>query len=198
MLEPSLVLAFVLAAVASFFTPGPNNLMLMTSSAKFGLVATLPHAAGVALGFPVMLLIVGLGLGEVFTAYPLIGTVMRYAAAAYFLWMAWTMLGLSIGPATGSERPMRFYEAALFQWINPKSWVTAVSFVALFVPAGEGRLFHLVALAIGSALLGPFSCATWMVFGKGLVAFLRRTGGEKLLGWILAGLMLVAVVLFLV
>src|SRR5690606_36431323 len=123
MLQPSLVLAFVFAAVAAFFTHGPNNLMLMTSSAKFGLAATLPHAVGVVVGFPVMVFLVGLGLGEVFTAYPVIGTVMRYGAAAYLLWMAWTMLGLSIGPATGRERPMRFYEAALFQWINPKSWV---------------------------------------------------------------------------
>lgn len=193
----SLVAAFLLAAITSYFSPGPNNLMLMTSSAKFGMAATLPHAMGIVMGFPLMVFVVGLGLGEVFAAYPAINTVMRYGAAAYFLWMAWTMLGFSIGPAESGERPMRLYEAALFQWINPKAWAMAVSFVALFVPAGEGRLWGLLLLTLGCVLLGPFSCGAWMAFGRGLIAFLRRTGAERYLGLVLAGLMLASVVLFL-
>lgn len=112
MFNSSLVAAFLLAGISSYFSPGPNNLMLMTSSAKFGLARTVPHATGIVIGFPVMVFIVGLGLGEVFTAYPVINTVMRYAAAAYFLWMAWTMLGIRIGSAGGDERPMRLHEAA--------------------------------------------------------------------------------------
>lgn len=198
MLNTSLIAAFALAAITSSFSPGPNNLMLMTSSAKFGLAATLPHAAGIVLGFPVMVLIVGLGLGELFTAYPAISTAMRYGAALYFLWMAWTMLGIRIGGATGSERPMRLYEAAAFQWINPKAWAMAVSFVALFVPPGEGRLVSLVLVVIGCAVLSPLSCGTWMVFGRAVIAFLNRTGSERYLGMILAGLMLASVVLFLI
>ncbi|SDG46284.1 LysE family translocator [Pelagibacterium luteolum] len=198
MLEPTMLAAFFLAAVTAYFSPGPNNLMLMTSSAKFGLAATMPHAIGIIFGFPVMLFVVGLGLGEVFTAYPVLSTIMRYAAAAYFLWMAWTMLGISIGPASGSERPMRAYEAALFQWINPKAWATAVSFAAFFVPPGEGRIVNLLVLSIGSAMLSPMSCALWMVGGRALITFLQRTGGERFLGGVLAALMLIAVVLFLI
>lgn len=86
----------------------------------------------------------------------------------------------------------------MFQWINPKAWAMAVSFVALFVPPGEGRITSLLVLSIGCLLLGPFSSAAWMVFGKGLVEFLRRTNGEALLGWILAVLMIVSVILFLI
>ena len=196
--DPSLVAAFFLAALTAFFSPGPNNLMLMTSSAKFGLVPTLPHAAGIVVGFPVMVFIIGLGLGEVFTLYPWLGAAMRWLAAVYFLWMAWTMLGIRIGEASGSERPMRFHEAAAFQWINPKAWAMAISFVALFVPPGEGRLAGLVVLSLGCVFVGPFSGGLWMVFGRGLIAFLRRTGAERYLGVILAVLMLAAVVLFLI
>ncbi|WMT85757.1 LysE family translocator [Pelagibacterium sp. 26DY04] len=198
MLDGSLVAAFVLAAASSYFSPGPNNLMLMTSSAKFGIGATVPHAAGIVFGFPLMVFVVGLGLGEIFTAYPWVNTIMRYGAAIYFLWMAWTMLGIKIGSASGGERPMRLYEAAAFQWINPKAWVMAIGFVALFVPPGEGRLTSLVLVTIGCIALSPVSCGTWMVFGRGLIAFLRRTGGERYLGWILAALMLASVVLFLI
>lgn len=194
----TLLMAFFFAAVSSYFSPGPNNLMLMTSSAKFGLVRTVPHAVGIVIGFPVMVFLVGLGLGELFTAYPAINAVMRYLAAAYFLWMAWTMLGLQIGAVSGAERPMRLHEAALFQWINPKAWVMAVGFVAAFVPPGEGRIWGLALLAFGCFALGPFSTAAWMVFGKGLVVFLRSTGGERFLGWILAVLMAASVVLFLI
>lgn len=194
----TLLVAYLLAAATSSFSPGPNNLMVMTSSAKFGLGPTVPHCIGITIGFPIMVFIVGLGLGELFTAYPAISTMMRYGAAAYFLWMAYHMLGITIGPATGRERPMRSYEAALFQWINPKAWAMAVSFVALFVPPGPDRIASLALLSLGCCVFGAFSSTTWMVFGRGLIVFLERTGLEKYLGVILAGLMLCAVVLFLI
>tara|TARA_R100000365_G_C2737286_1_gene66405 strand:- start:115 stop:717 length:603 start_codon:yes stop_codon:yes gene_type:complete len=197
MLNGSLVAAFFLACATASFSPGPNNLMVMTSSAKFGLAATVPHGVGIMVGFPVMVFVVGFGLAGVFEAYPWINTAMRYGAALYFVWMAWTMLGIRIGNVQGSERPMRLHEAAGFQWINPKAWAMALSFVALFVPAGEGRLINLLLVSLGCALVSVFSVGTWMVFGRGLIAFLRKTGTEKYLGPILAVLMLASVVLFI-
>lgn len=196
-MNTALLAAFLAAAVPTFFTPGPNNLMLMASSAKFGLRRTLPHMLGILFGFPLMVFVVGLGLGEVFTQYPLLKTVLKYAAAAYFLWLAWTLLGLRVGEAKGAERPLRFVEAALFQWINPKAWAMAVSFVALVVEPGEGRIATLLLLSLGCLAIGPFSSSLWMLFGDQLERLLRRTGTERFLGAILAGLMLVAVVLFL-
>ncbi|WP_127143301.1 LysE family translocator [Pelagibacterium montanilacus] len=195
--DSSLLIAFLFAASAGFFSPGPNNLMLMTSSAKFGLWRTLPHAIGIVLGFPLMVFVVGLGLGEIFTRYPQINLALRVVSAAYFLWMAWTMLGIRIGEARGSERPMRLHEAALFQWVNPKAWAMAVSFVALFITPGQERVVQLVLLAGLCTAMGPFSAGLWMVSGRAVVAFLRRTGSERLLGWVLAGLMVASVILFL-
>lgn len=194
----SIVAGFLLLSVPAFFTPGPNNLMLMTSSAKFGIGRTVPHALGIILGFPFMVFAVGLGLGELFTAFPVIKTVMKYAAAAYFLWMAWHLLGLKIGEAEASARPLRTYEAALFQWVNPKAWAMATSVVAAFVVPGEARLFSLLAVTLGCLILSPFSCIVWMVFGQQLQSFLERTKSERFLGAILAGLMCVAVILFLI
>lgn len=196
-MDTALLLAFFAAAIPTFFTPGPNNLMLMAASAKFGLSRTVPHMLGVCVGFPTMVFVIGLGLGEVFTQYPWLKTVLKYVAAANLLWMAWTLLGLKIGAASGRERPLSFWQAALFQWVNPKAWAMAVSFVALLVEPGPGRIFTLALLTLGCLVLGPFSSFAWMVFGQGLEQVLRRTGTERFLGAILAALMLIAVVLFL-
>jgi threonine/homoserine/homoserine lactone efflux protein len=194
----ALVTAFFAAAIPAFFTPGPNNLMLMTSSARFGVGRTVPHMLGVVLGFPLMVLLVGLGLGEVFDAFPALGTVLKFVAAAYLLWMAWTLLGLKLHETGSADRPMRLYEALLFQWVNPKAWAIAVSLVALVVAAGPGHLRSVALLTLGCLVIAPFSCALWMVGGRQLEVWLRRSGTERYLGAILAVLMVVAVILFLV
>lgn len=196
-MDLQLLVAFLLLAVPAYFTPGPNNLMLMTSAAKFGAQRTLPHAAGIAIGFPFMVGAVGLGLGELFAAFPSLKQVLKFAAAAYFLWMAWHLLGLKIGDQQGRSRPMRAVEAGLFQWINPKAWAMAVSFVSAFVVAGEGRYVSIALLTLATFLLSPFSSLTWIFFGRELKRFLTRTGLERYLGAVLAALMVSAVVLFL-
>jgi threonine/homoserine/homoserine lactone efflux protein len=197
-MDTTLVAAFLAAAIPTFFTPGPNNLMLMASTAKFGFRPTIPHALGVSLGFPVMVFVLGLGLSEVFHAWPWLKPVLKAVAVVNFLWLAWTLLGLKVGSAEGSDRPLRFYEAAVFQWINPKAWAMAISFIALVVDEGPNRAWTLALLTIGCIALAPFSTVLWMFFGQQLDRLLKRTGTERYLGMILAGLMIVAVVLFLI
>jgi len=194
----SVIIAFLFLTIPAFATPGPNNLMLMASGAKFGLRRTLPHAVGINIGFPLMVFVLGLGLAEVFGAYPQIKIVMKYLAAGYFLWMAWNLLGLKIGQQGGAARPMKFIEAVLFQWVNPKAWAMAVSFIAAFASTGEASLSSLVLITIGCMFIGPFFSFFWVIFGKQLHILLVRTKAEKFLGAILATLMLVAVVLFLI
>lgn len=197
-MDAALLAAFLAAAIPATFTPGPNNLMLMTSAARFGLVRTIPHGLGVSLGFPLMVFVVGLGLGAVFEAFPVLKDILKWVAAVYFLWMAWTLLGLKLHDVSGPARPMRAYEAALFQWVNPKAWAMAVSFVAAFVGTGPDRYLSLGLLTLGVLLLTPLSCGVWMVFGQQLEVWLRRTGTEHYLGVILALLMVLAVILFLI
>ena len=139
----------------------------------------------------------GLGLGEIFEQFPVLKTILKFAAAAYFLWMAWTLLGLKLQDAAGRKRPMRVHEAALFQWINPKAWAMAVSLMALVVDPGPQRLWTIALVTLGCLLIGPFSSGLWMVFGQQLETLLKRTGTDRFLGAILAGLMVIAVVLFL-
>lgn len=197
-MNTALIWSFLLLAVPAYFTPGPNNLMLMTSTARFGFVRTIPHGVGIMFGFPFLVFVVSLGLGEAFHAFPVAKTVLKYVSAAYLLWLAWHLLSLRIGSVTARARPLRAYEAALFQWVNPKGWAMAASFAAAFVAGGDGRLASIIWLTLGCLVLSPLSTLTWMAFGESLQAFLRRTGLERYLGIALALLLVTAVILFFI
>jgi threonine/homoserine/homoserine lactone efflux protein len=190
--------AFVVAAIPGFFTPGPNNLMLMASSAKFGFRRTIPHGLGVTIGFALMVVLVGLGLGEVFRYVPWLEPVLKILAAINLLYLAWTLLGLKIKDQGAGERPLTFLEGAGFQWINPKAWALAVSFVAMVVWAGPGRFLGIGVVGLGCLVIGAFSSPTWMVFGDRLEKLLKRTGGERFLGVVMAVLVVLSVVLFFI
>jgi len=197
-MNATLIWSFLLLAVPAGFTPGPNNLMLLTSTARFGFMRTVPHGLGIVFGFPFMVFVVSLGLGQAFHAFPVVKTVLKYISAAYLLWLAWHLLSLRIGSVEARARPLRAYEAALFQWINPKGWVMAVSFAAAFVVAGEGRFASIIWLTLGCLVLATLSSLTWMGVGESLQAVLKKTGLERYLGAALALFLVAAVMLFFI
>ena len=195
----TIFIAFVAAAIPAFFTPGPNNLMLMASSAKFGFERTIPHGLGVTVGFALMTVLVGLGLGQVFASVTWLKTVLEYLAAAYLLYLAWTLLGLKLHAGDSKDRPLTFLQAAGFQWINPKAWAMAVSFGAMVVDPGPGRFLAIAILGIACLVIGGLSSPTWMLFGDRLEALIRTwPNGERIVGIVLAVLVVASVVLFLI
>src|ERR1700704_5040695 len=84
----SLLIAFVMFAVVMFFTPGPNNIMLLASGLTYGFRRTVPHIAGITIGFSFMVGSVAPGLGTIFIAYPVLQTILKYAGAAYLIYLA--------------------------------------------------------------------------------------------------------------
>ena len=138
-MTPDILAALALFCFAASITPGPNNAMLLASGANFGLRATLPHLAGVVLGFALLILVIGAGLGALFAAYPPLHTALKIVGGAYLLWLAAriaTAKGMAGREAGG--RPITFFEAAAFQWVNPKAYAMAVGAVAAYVPRGGG------------------------------------------------------------
>src|SRR5689334_16515554 len=173
-MDSTTFVAFIAAAIPGFFTPGPNNLMLMASSAKFGFQRTVPHGLGVTIGFALMVVLVGLGLGEVFRYLPWLEPVLKILAAINLLYLAWTLLGLKIKDQGAGDRPLSFLEGAGFQWINPKAWALAVSFVAMVVDPGPGRYVGIGVVGLGCLVIGAVSSPTGMVFGDRLEKRLKR------------------------
>lgn len=163
-----------LVALATFcfisaMTPGPNNIMLMASGINYGVRRTLPHAAGVILGWPLMLLLVALGLGRVFEMWPPAYLLLKVVSGLYMLWLAWRIASASPfeGDETGASEPMSFMSAAAFQWVNGKAWIMAVSSIAAFATAGNYGA-SVAAVVICFALCAVISSTSWMLFGAGL------------------------------
>jgi threonine/homoserine/homoserine lactone efflux protein len=107
MLPADLLLALVIFAFVALITPGPNNIMLMASGVNFGLQASLPHLFGIFLGFLVMIVLVGLGIGSLFAAQPWLHTALKTASALYMLWLAWRLAqATEIGDGGEGARPI--------------------------------------------------------------------------------------------
>ena len=157
----------VFAAVTSI-TPGPNNLMLMTSGANFGFRRTLPHLAGVTVGFGLMNVIVGFGLGRLITEAPSLHGALQIAGTTYLLYLAWRIAtSRGIGGGNATARPMRFLEAVAFQTVNVKAWTMSLGAFATYAVAGE--LAATIALITGMFVVVGIPCSvTWTAFGVGL------------------------------
>jgi len=169
------LLALTAICFATVWTPGPNNALLAASGARFSLRASLPHALGVACGFPVMMALIGLGLGEVFRAVPVIAETLRWAGAVVLLWLAWKILGTRIQqPGNLSGRPWRFHEAVLFQWINPKAWIMAISVASQFVTSKAPVLETLICASV-FLFTGLTSALGWVGIGTALQRWLAAS-----------------------
>lgn len=166
--------AIALFAFLSIITPGPNNLMIMTSSMNFGVRKSLPHFFGIIVGFPLMLLAMGLGLNAVFSALPAFQHVLLVFSLLMMLYLAWQMVRFSPAAPTATENPQRvarplgFLQAVLFQWVNPKAWFMASAAVALF-PAGPATpLVDVFVVALVMASMGLWCVGLWLLLGARL------------------------------
>jgi threonine/homoserine/homoserine lactone efflux protein len=188
-MSPALLAGFLMFAIAGSITPGPNNLMLMASGTVFGVRRTLPHVAGVVLGFGLMNLAVGLGLAQVLRASPLVFAVLRWAAAAYILYIAYRMVtAKGPGVAVTGERPMSFIGAVAFQWINPKAWVMALGAVGTYAEH-DRFLVDVVIIALGYMLVGGPTALTWTGFGSAIRRWFKKPGHLKAFNWTMAALL---------
>lgn len=181
--------ALVLFAVVSSGTPGPNNLMLMTSGVNFGVRRTLPHFWGVDLGFAIMTLLVGLGLSEVFVRVPALLVALKWLGAAYLLWLAWKIA--RSGPLKGGTvraRPLTFLQAAAFQWVNPKAWIMAVTACATYADPDRYTSSVLVIAAVFAVVTAPCSGA-WVGFGAALQRWLGSPRNRAIFNYIMAALL---------
>ena len=157
-------------------TPGPNNVMLTASGVNFGFARTIPHMLGIGFGHIVQVMVTCLSLGEIFLRYPIAQRSLKIAGFCYLLYLSWRILGASAGKEKkGSRgRPLRFYEAALFQFVNPKAWVFVTTVAALFLPEGnEGLLRNAFFLSFTAGIVVIPCIALWAGFGLGLRRFLH-------------------------
>lgn len=190
-----LIAAIVFAFVTSI-TPGPNNTMLMASGMRFGFTRTIPHIFGISLGFPIMLLAVGIGFGRLFEKWPAMHYIPGMLGAAYLLYFAWQIAWADLQDVEeqSAARPMTLFQAAAFQWVNPKAWIIATGAVtALLKP--ESFVFGSVALAMLYGVVSFPCVALWAAGGDIMARALTRPWQRRIFSIILAVLLSVAVLM---
>ncbi len=187
-------IALIGFAIATSITPGPNNLMLMASGANFGFRRTLPHMLGISLGHMFMVVLVGLGLSQLFERFPVLHTAMQVASIAYLLYLAWKIANAA-PPAEGHQKgkPFTFLQAAAFQWVNPKAWFMAISAVSVYVPDKTFAVIFLVAATF--ACTNFPSIFVWTALGVQLRRFLTSRTRLRAFNWTMAALLMLSLVL---
>ncbi|MEO3878978.1 LysE family translocator [Rheinheimera fenheensis] len=194
-----LLFAVLFFAFSTTITPGPNNVMIMSSGVNYGIRASVPHWLGICLGFPLMVLLVGLGFGVVFERYPHLHQLIKVLGVAYLLWLAWRIA--SAEPKAieqGKSKPFSFIQAVLFQWVNGKAWVMASGAIAAFTTVG-GVYWLEVSIITAAFLLVAFPCVgAWLVFGAVLRKVLTKALFQRLFNITMAIILVLSVVPVLV
>jgi threonine/homoserine/homoserine lactone efflux protein len=182
-------------AFATACTPGPNNIMLTASGVNFGFARTVPHMAGVVIGFVVLLGACAGGLGLFFAAFPAAHTALKIVGGAYLLWLAWKVANAGRPQRTENAegRPLTFLQAAAFQWVNPKGVLTALSAVTLFIRPQSAAADTALMLAM-FALSTLVSVVIWTAFGTVVSQALRNERHARIFNIVMALLLVASVV----
>jgi threonine/homoserine/homoserine lactone efflux protein len=168
-------LSLILFTIATCGTPGPNNTMIMASGVSYGFRRSLPHVIGINIGFPVMAVAVGLGLGELLHSSPHVYTVLRPIAVAYLLYLAYRIATGPVSPdASAERRPLSVVQAALFQWINPKAWLMVIGAVTTYATVTGTYFVNVMVVALIFLVFGTPCTTFWLWLGVSLKRVLRK------------------------
>ena len=174
-----------------YATPGPNNSILTASGIKFGFIRSVPNIIGISSGHGLQLALVCFGLGSLFSQFPILLEVLKYIGACYLLYLAWKMFGsLNISRTEEKSSPLKYYEAILFQFVNPKAWVICITAVSLFYPENVNLIIGTLFLVIMSTIINLPSISMWAFGGSIIRRYLSNKKLKTIIEWILAILLL--------
>jgi threonine/homoserine/homoserine lactone efflux protein len=172
-------IAFFLFAIVAAITPGPSNLILTSTGATVGVLRGLPCLGGVAIGMGLMMFLVAFGLGSLVLESPVILQVLKWCGIGFLLWLSWKIASAGRSEATGDKGHVGFWQAAAFQWVNPKSWLVCASAVGTYLQANTGSAFEQsISFGVLFVLAALPSCFVWLAFGA---AFQRVLHTERAL-----------------
>ncbi|ABV88075.1 LysE family translocator [Shewanella pealeana] len=189
-----LILTIALFAFSSGITPGPNNIMLMSSGVNFGVKRSLPHLFGICIGFPAMVLAIGLGLSAVFQSFPVLHSIIKYVGITYLLYLAW-LIANSSAKMNGKDTPspLTFIQAAAFQWVNPKAWVMGIGAVAAFTSMSHTLAPQVATISLVFFVVALPSAFIWLGFGVALKRILKNQKQQKIFNVTMALLLVLSI-----
>ena len=192
----SIILPLITFVFAASFTPGPNNIMLTASGVNYGFRRTVPHISGIVFGMPVMVMAIGIGLGQIFTVYPQLHEFLKWAGSAYLLYLAWKIFNAGgPGKVDGNANPLTFTQAALFQWVNPKGWVAVVAALTNFSTGPENYMAETIMVATVFFFGALGSTMAWTYFGALIGRWLKSPMALRIFNTTMAALIVGSIAL---
>ena len=198
MIELKLFFALISYYFVMFATPGPNNAMLTASGIKFGFKKTLPHLIGIPFGHTVQITLVCFGLGTIFQKYPNIQFYLKWICFFYLLYLGWKIIGSFSSNEKVSGRPLKLYEASLFQFINPKAWVVALTAATAFFPSDESFFIATSFVAITAPFVCFPSICMWALFGASIKKIIKNNKTKKVVEYLLAVLLVITAIIIVI
>lgn len=190
-----LLLAAFFFAVSATCTPGPNNILLLSSGANYGVRRTIPHGLGIVIGMPLFVSFIGLGLGQVFTRFPVLFPIIKVLGIGYLCFLAWKIMSAGSTPGVKAGKgPMSVLEAVMFQWINPKSWVMGAGAISAFTQLGQAIYVQVAMIALAFLLAAIISCSLWIGCGAAIRQILNNAGQRRVFNLVM-GILLIASIL---
>ena len=198
MLDLNLFIALVSFYFVMYVTPGPNNAMVLTSGLKFGFVKSIPHMSGITIGHILQLILVCLGLGKIFQIFPSLQNILKIVCSIYLLYLGYKIIGSFSKIKEDDSRPLKFYEAALFQIVNPKAWTISSMAASSFLPKDGNLIFSIFFIASIALVICPLSISPWAAFGSAIRNLVKNNKIKALIEYFLAFLLLVTAILIVI
>ncbi len=198
MFDTNLIFALVSFYFVMYVTPGPNNSMVLTSGLKFGFFRSIPHMTGITIGHVTQLILVCLGLGKIFQIYPEIQSILKILCAIYLIYLGYKIIGSFSKLNDDDSRPLKFYEAALFQIVNPKAWTISSMAASSFLPKDGNLFFSIMFIASVALIICPISISPWAAFGSGIKNLVKNNKIKVIIEFFLAFLLLITAILIVI
>ena len=198
MIDQNLFIALISFYFVMYVTPGPNNAMVLTSGIKFGYIKTIPHMSGITIGHVIQVILVCLGLGKLFEMFPQIQNILRIICALYLLYLGYKIIGSFSKIKEDDSRPLKFYEAALFQLVNPKAWTISTMVASGFLPQDEKLIISILFISITALIICPISISIWAAFGSGIRNLVKNNKKKAIVEYFLAILLLITAILIVI
>lgn len=191
------VTSFAIFAASQVGTPGPANMALLATGARYGFRAALPFVAGVALGKQLVIWPVGFGLMEISDRAPWVFEALKYVSAAYIIWLAWKVANLRLDVTTSTDTAPGFLAGLIVHPLNPKAWAMIVGGFTAFVTPGTTTLEATATIAAVLLFCQLVLHPVWTLAGEGIARTVAGTAIEPYLMWSLAALTVASVMFVL-
>ena len=198
MVDTNLIFALISFYFVMYVTPGPNNAMVLASGLKFGFLKSIPHMTGITIGHVTQLILVCLGLGKIFQIFPELQNILKILCAIYLIYLGYKIIGSFSKIKDDDSRPLKFYEAALFQIVNPKAWTISSMAASGFLPKDGNLFLSTLFISCIALIICPISISPWAAFGSGIKNLVKNNKIKVIIEFFLAFLLLITAILIVI